>query len=254
MCGRYSLSRDAEALARALGMPLLLKALDALRQAHPRPRYNIAPTQRAPVLLLASGTHPPEGLQVRPMAWGLIPSWAATPKGAAGGRINARAEGVQERPSFREAFQSRRALIPADGFFEWTPGPGARGRSPWWIHPKGGGLLTFAGLWERWTPPEGGDPLETFTILTTEAQGSMRALHTRMPVCVPPTLHPAWLEAGNEGPVFREVLEGARGEASTFHSYRVSPRVNTPRQDTPDLLEPVGPDTQEEEAQTSLFD
>jgi putative SOS response-associated peptidase YedK len=253
MCGRYTLTVDQEALAAALGVEVLL-------EDHPRPRFNIAPTQAAPVWT-ATG--------VRPLRWGLVPSWADDASGA-GRLINARSETVTRKPSFREAFRTGRCLVPADGFYEWvTPGARSEGegggaagkKAPWWIHRSDRAVLTFAGIRAQWSPPGGGPELETFTILTCEAAGEIRSLHHRMPVVVVPELRHTWLETGRGrghpsgsalpadsaspgGPsrsepdsLVQSVVEAAREAVGEFRAHPVSGRCHeTP---PPSSIDPV---------------
>ncbi len=150
---------------------------------------------------------------------------------------------MAEKPAFRGAFRRRRCLVPADGFYEWVRRGGAR--EPWLVFPRGGGLMAFAGLWERWRVPDGarlagslaeyrpGDAVETFTVLTTEANATMRALHDRMPVILPPEAFDAWLSGGEAA------LGPAPDELLAMHA--VDPRVNTPRHDDPECVRPVAP-------------
>jgi putative SOS response-associated peptidase YedK len=251
MCGRYTLTLDQEALQVALGVEVLL-------QVHPRPRFNIAPSQKAPVVLREpDGDGPPV---VRALRWGLVPGWARDP--TVGNRlINARSETVASKPSFREAFRARRALVPADGFYEWstglprTPGapePAPRPRTPWLIHRPERELFTFAGLWEWAQPPGSEAPLHTFTLLTAPAAGAMAGLHHRMPVVVHPLLRRAWLEAEDGEEVLAAVLDQAVGEGEAMTADPVSTRVNTPAHDDPELVVSVDPPPPEPE-QGSLF-
>jgi len=233
MCGRYTLTVDQEALSAALGVEVLLSD-------HPTPRYNVAPTQEAPVLV---------GGEVRRFRWGLVPPWADDP--SKGPRlINARSETVATKPSFRDAFRSGRCLVPADGFYEWVSAKaaaGPSGKSPWWIHAPDREVFTFAGLHARWTRSGGGPALDTFTILTCDAVGGIERLHDRMPVVVPAELRAAWLDGGgtaggdrSEGEVDMDrLLEGARGAARSLRAHPVSTRVNRPGPDDPTLVDPV---------------
>jgi putative SOS response-associated peptidase YedK len=219
MCGRFTLTLDeAELVAR-----FDLKASDA---AH-TPRFNIAPTQMAPVVLNES----PDRLSVA--QWGLIPSWAKDP--TIGARmINARAETAQEKPSFRTAFKRRRCLVPADGFYEWRKTEGAK--VPLYIRLKTGEPFALAGLWEVWKPPEG-DPVRTFTILTAEPNELLATIHNRMPVILPRENEQAWLD-NTAGPV--ELMAMLQPYSSELmEAYEVSKRVNSPRSDEPALIERV---------------
>ena len=202
-----------------------------------RPRYNLAPSQSAAVVRAEGGAR-----RLALLRWGLIPGWAKDPR--IGHRlINARAETVAQLPAFRAAYRRRRALVPVDGFYEWVRRGDAR--EPWIVFPRNRGLMAFAGLWERWRVPDGarltgslaeyrpGDAVETFTVLTTEANAAMRALHHRMPVILPPEAFDAWLSCG-------EVALGpAPDDLLAMHA--VSPRVNSPRHDDPECVAPAAP-------------
>ncbi len=180
MCGRYILNRKIDEVAEFFG------AATPEISIHPASRFNIAPTQAAPVARLREGAPCLDALH-----WGLVPHWAPDTKGAAR-LINARSETVLEKRSFRDAMRSRRCLVPADGFYEWRPGDPAK--VPHWIRPATGGLFAFAGIWSEWRVPNSDTRLETFSILTTSAQGCLGALHHRFAVVVPEALHRAWLD------------------------------------------------------------
>lgn len=218
MCGRYSLTVDQEALSAALGVEGLL---------HPRPRYNIAPTQEIPIIV-----HGPVG---RTSRWGLVPPWGD------GLLINARSETAHRKPSFRSAFREGRCLIPADGFFEWEK-QGVT-KVPYWIHDSE--PFTFAGLAER-TVGEGGEVEDTHTILTTDADERLRPIHDRMPVILAPDERRRWLDPGTELEELREMLAGRRSDGLEIR--RVSTRVNSAHNDDPACLEPESDDVQ-----TDLF-
>lgn len=217
MCGRYTLAASADELVEAFDVPL--PTFDVV------PRYNIAPSQRAPVV--AADRH---GKRMGLLTWGLIPGWVDEP---GEGIINARIESVAEKPSFREAIERHRCLVPADGFYEWKRLKG--GKIPHWIHPSEGGLISFAGIWERWSRP-GAEPRHTFAILTTDANADVAPLHDRMPVIVAPDVRSAWLDRSLDGAgalaLLRPTPEGA------LRSHAVSPRVNRPAEDDADLIEP----------------
>lgn len=220
MCGRYQFSDTGKQIAGQLGA--------VLRGASSEPRYNVAPTQHAPVVLQDHG-----GRVLDMYRWGLIPFWAKD--ASIGNRlINARAETVADKPAFREAYRRRRCLVPASGFYEWQRT--AEGKVPHWIHPADGGLLTFAGLWEEWRP-EDAEPVRTYTILTTRANGFMRRIHDRMPVVLSPGERDAWLgpDASTRD---LEALLGP-GPEDLLAAYPVSTRVNSPANDDPRLILPV---------------
>lgn len=175
MCGRFSLSTDKDDLQSRFGIDptgILLK-----------PRFNIAPSQLHPVVVVEDDKR-----VLRMMKWGLVPPWSADPK--IGYRmINARAEGVDTKPSFRSAFKRRRCLIPAAGFYEWAK-PDKKTRIPYYIRLKSKELFAFAGLWELWGPGK----LETFTIITTEANELVAQIHDRMPVILREKDEGTWLD------------------------------------------------------------
>ena len=200
-----------------------------------RPRFNVAPSQDVAVVRAND-----DGRTLSMLRWGLIPAWANDP--TIGYKlINARSETAAEKPSFRSAFRHRRCLIPADGFYEWQ----RRGktRQPWLFGLRDGAPLIFAGLWERWTVPEGaaltgslaerspGDAVETCTILTIAANETVAPVHGRMPVVLPPDAWGAWL-AGEEIPL-------APHPADHMTAHPVSTHVNRPANDDPRCVEPV---------------
>ena len=219
MCGRYTLATDLEELIEVFEVPPTLFA-------H-QPRYNIAPTQTAPVV-----AQDRKGRRMGLMRWGLIPYWAKDP--AIGNRhINARSETVRERPAFRDAFSRRRCLVPADGFYEWQRADGPR--RPFWIHPVDGAPLSFAGLWERWRPPDG-DDVFSFTILTTDASDPVRPVHDRMPAIIPPSEREVWLSRDSD-PETLTALLGPYAEG--LQAREVSTWVNRPDHDDPTCIEPT---------------
>ena len=224
MCGRYSLTTAPEALRRLF---------DFSNLPNLAARYNIAPTQDVPVVRSAGGGDGGE-LELAMLRWGLVPSWAK--EISIGARmINARAETVAEKPAFRSAFRDRRCLVPADGFYEWRTEDGKK--QPFRIGMKGGAPFALAGLWERWAP-EGEEPVETVTIVTTDANDKLRPIHHRMPVILAPDDYATWLDTGAEdaGPA-RALLRPYPGEPMAF--YRVNPRVNNARNDDPECIAPL---------------
>jgi len=152
------------------------------------PRYNIAPSQNVPVVRMAEAGGERECVLMR---WGLVPSWAK--EGSFNfSTINARAETMSEKPTFRNSFKRRRCLVPADGFYEWKA-TAEKHKQPFVIRPVDGKSLAFAGLWDRWHS-SAGEALESMTIVTTAANDMMRPLHERMPVILPPEHYALWLD------------------------------------------------------------
>lgn len=221
MCGRYSITKPVEAL----------RDLFALEGAMPAygPRYNIAPSQGVPVVRLEEGVR-----RMVLVRWGLVPRWAKQPP--APPPINARSESAAEKPMFRDAFARRRCLVPASGFYEWRDDGGPR-KQPYYIHPRDGAPLAFAGLWERWTPPAG-EAQETMAILTTGANAALRALHDRMPVILRPEDWAAWLAPSAAPEALQALLHPASEDLLVFHP--VGHGVNRVANDTAALVERLG--------------
>ena len=222
MCGRYSLTTPVESL---VGL------FDAGPLGDYRPRYNIAPSQPVP----AARRGEDGVLAWAWLKWGLIPSWAKDP--AIGNRmINARAETIAEKPSFRAAFRRRRCLIPADGFYEWRKLDGAK--QPHHISAADGATLAFAGLWEHWQD-SAGTVIESCTIITTEANARLRPIHPRMPVILEPAHHEFWLQAAETAVDMLHPLL-APYPNDKLVARPVSKHVNDPRHEDPACLEPEG--------------
>jgi putative SOS response-associated peptidase YedK len=194
------------------------------------PRYNIAPSQ--PVAVIANNR--PDTLEY--FQWGLIPSWAKDPK--IGNRmINARAETLAEKSSFKNAYKRRRCLIPASGFYEWRKNPGGKSKTPLYIHLKSGQLLAFAGLWESWHSPDGSNILSC-TIITTEPNAFMAEIHNRMPAILQPADYGRWLDPALQNPADLEPLL-APFPAELMAAYPVSPLVNSPANESAACIAPV---------------
>lgn len=223
MCGRYSLGASPGDLVDVFDVPPL--------QFPWEPSWNIAPTQDA-LIVAADGKG---GRKIGPLRWGLVPFWAKDP--SIGNRmINARSETAADKPAFRAAFKKRRCLVPADGFYEWEKRP--EGKIPHWIHMPGRRPFAMAGLWERWGGTDeggAGEPLFTFTILTTEASSDIRHIHPRMPVILPEKAWDKWLDpdagSGDLGAMLTPTPPG------TLEEWPVSTRVNSPRNDGAELAE-----------------
>lgn len=226
MCGRFTILYSWKDLHR-------LMRLARWPEPEVQTSFNLAPTQQAPVIRLA-----PDGeREAAVMRWGLVPFWAMDP--AIGNRmINARSETAPEKPAFRAAFRQRRCLIPVSGFYEWQTLEDQRYKQPWYITPADGELLAFAGLWESWD--KGGGILETFTILTTQANDDMRPVHDRMPVIAPQKSWGRWLDPSERSETFlRSVLTPAPQGA--LRLTRVSTHVNRPANNDPRCIEPEQP-------------
>jgi len=219
MCGRYTLTAPAEDLAAEFGVAV---------PADYEPRYNIAPQQPVPVIGLDAGGR----CRLAFLRWGLVPWWSA-PEDARSGPINARAETVASKPAFREAFRARRCLIVADGFYEWKRE--GRLRIPFRFRPVGGGLLAFAGLWERWD--KGDEPLYTCAIVTTAADAVVAPIHDRMPVVLPRGARERWIDPDADAASLRAIL-GPLGDPR-LESYPVSRVVNSAANDSPACIEPA---------------
>jgi putative SOS response-associated peptidase YedK len=182
MCGRFVRSSSAETLAATFGVEI--GDLPA--------SYNIAPSQSVAAIL-----QPDTDPQLRWLRWGLIPAWAKDPK-IGYKLINARAETVAEKPSFRNAFRQQRCLIPADGFYEWQQVEGNRHKQPYFIGLQHELPFAFAGLYERWDSPDG-ETIDTCTIITTAANEAIAPIHNRMPVILAPQEYSQWLNPGVGG-------------------------------------------------------
>jgi putative SOS response-associated peptidase YedK len=220
MCGRYTLAITYRELAEELGV-----AFDpAIEQAY-RPRYNIAPTDGNLVLCEHE-----DALALVPARFGLVNFWAKDLSGAAR-QINARAETVRDKPAFREAFEHRRCIVPADGFYEWRK-DGGKTKTPFWFHPTEGKLLRFAGLYETWKDKATGQRLRTFAIITTGANDLVGPIHDRMPAILAPEDARVWLSAAPDEAF--ALLRPAPEDA--LEAKRVSHHVGNVRNDDPSLL------------------
>ena len=215
MCGRFTLRSSGEAVAEAFGLPEVPDLW---------PRFNIAPGQ--PV---AGVWQQPrvEGREFALLLWGLIAAWADDP--SIGNRLaNARSETAATKPSFRRAFRSRRCLVVADGFYEWQKINGRK--QPFFVGLRGDRPFGLAGLWERWD--KHGEPVESCTILTTDANELMRPIHERMPVIVQPEQYGLWLDPRSQDT--EKLVELLRPYPSTgMLAYPVSTLVNNPKNDLP---------------------
>ncbi|MBC5775733.1 SOS response-associated peptidase [Pontibacter sp. KCTC 32443] len=217
MCGRYTVQPRA-----TKGKSKAAKLIEKhLKEAH----YNAAPSQTLPVIT----EQQQDKLQF--FSWGLQPFWAKDAK-AVKRSINARAETLTEKPSFRKLLQSKRCLVPADGFFEWQVT--GHDKLPYRIMLKNEELFTFAGLWDEWADKSTGEVLHTFTIITTEANDVVKPIHDRMPVILSPEAEELWLDENETQEELLSLLVPFR--AQDMKAYPVSPLVNSPMNNVPEVL------------------
>jgi putative SOS response-associated peptidase YedK len=247
MCGRYASSRQPEDLVEEF----------EIRPGHDvgdlpslEPDFNVAPTKEVYAVVERPPTDDKQATperQLRVLTWGLVPFWAKDPK--VGNRmINARMETVAEKPAYRRAFERRRAILPADGYFEWYPTEeqtlaGKPRKQPYFIRPKDGGVLAMAGLYEIWRDPakDEDDPtrfLWTCTVLTTSAEDSLGHIHDRMPLMLTPDRYEQWLDPRvNATDDLLALLEPAA--PGRLEAYPVSTLVSNVKNNGPELLEPL---------------
>lgn len=231
MCGRSSLTVTEKELEARFNARFYSEDLE---RYNPLPNFNMAPTQRLPVVTDADPDH------INLYRWGLIPFWAKDEK--IGYRmINARSETVAEKSAFRKAFTSRRCLWPIDGYYEWIKK--GKEKLPYRVVMKDKGVYSLAGLWEVWKN-EQGEKIYSFTILTKAASPSMAFLHDRMPVILPRDLEIKWLDSDLDPEAFLDNLPEMGTDQ--LEVYRVSQQVNNVRNNQPDLVDPV-PDTNQGE-------
>jgi putative SOS response-associated peptidase YedK len=236
MCGRYTLTSSGDTVATLF---------DLMEVPDLQARYNMAPTQDAPVVRMLE----PGGPRVLSyLRWGLVPYWADDP--SIGNRmINARSESVAEKPAYRSSFKKKRCLVVTDGFYEWKKA--GKAKQPYLIRRRDRQPFAFAGLWSSWKNPAG-EPLESFTILTTDANGTIRGLHDRMPVILDRADFGLWLDPANDnaGRLQSLLVPAADDLLETFP---VSRAVNSPAHDAADCIEPLIDHSPEEPRQASLL-
>ena len=234
MCGRYLLRADPRRLTRAFELSETPRDLP--------PRFNIAPTQPVPIvrnrpgreLTIMRRAESTAGRELVTVRWGLVPAWAKEP--SIGNRmINARAEGIAEKPAFRAAFRARRCVVPASGFYAWQR-RGKGPKRPYLIRRKDGEPIGFAGLWESWRDPATGEAVETCAIITCPPNELLAELHDRMPVILDPADYDAWLDPGH--PAGAELLVPCPSD--WLEAVPVSTRVNSPANDDESVVEPEG--------------
>ena len=219
MCGRFAL-KNPKAIKASFG----LEEMPDLP-----PRYNIAPSQDIAIVRFS-----PAGRHLSLAHWGLIPSWSKE-SDKSYSTINARAETVDSKPSFRVSFRDHRCLIPADGFFEWETT--TAGKQPHLIRRSDGAPFAMAGLWSRWRGAAAGEPVESCTILTCPANELVSRLHDRMPVIVPASRWDRWLDPATDPAALGDVLVAA--PADDMESIPVSRAVNSSANDSPECVRPV---------------
>lgn len=236
MCGRYKLTSSAEEFRELFGLAEIHRVA---------PRYNIAPTQPIEIVRLRPETSIRE---MQPVVWGLIPPWC-TDVSTASKMINARAETLHQKPSYKNPLKRRRCLVPADGFYEWKKVKG--GKQPYLIQRADGKPFAFAGLWEVWHGPNG-EEIESCTIVTTEAIKSIRELHDRMPVIMPPELYDKWLDRSCENcdELVKLLMSAPPQELKVTP---VSKAVNDVRNDSPECVSLVATEEIQLEGQQELF-
>ena len=218
MCGRFAFYSPSEATAALFGVESSVAVV---------PRYNIAPTQ------FIAGIRRGEDQQSElvMLRWGLIPFWAKDP--SIGNRmINARAETVAEKPSFRNAYKKRRCLILADGFYEWCKE--GEQKTPYLVSLADASPFAFAGLWEQWTSKESDESIQSTAIITTEANDFMAKIHHRMPVVLQPGNAGRWLDGDMD--LLREVTDAS----PAFRAWPVSRNVNNARNENESLIDSTG--------------
>jgi putative SOS response-associated peptidase YedK len=228
MCGRYVRRSDKQRIAehfRAHGVGLTEFG----------PSYNVAPQTFQPIVRLNRDSGQREIVLMR---WGLVPYWSKDTKIALT-TINARAETVADAAPFREAFRKRRCLVPADAFYEWQK-LDAKTRQPLAIGMHDGSPYAFAGLWDRWKDPVSREPLETFTVITCDANELLKPMHDRMPVIVPPRDYERWLQPGDPERPPLDLLRPFPEEQMV--AWKVDRKVGSVRNDTPDCVKPIAND------------
>lgn len=222
MCGRYALKAKPEDLETVF---------DAVDREPFQPRFNIAPTQPIAVVRHQHGAR-----RLGYVRWGLVPAWVENPR-AFSLLVNARSESILDKPAFKDAVRYRRCLVPASGFYEWKGREGQRNpKQPYWVYPRAGGVVAFAGLWETWSDRDGGE-IDTGCIVTTAANDVLAPIHERMPAVIRPEDFAVWLTG--EPAAALALLKPAPNDL--FEAVQVSDRVNKVDYDDPGLIEPVVP-------------
>lgn len=230
MCGRYAAAKDTATLVEEF-------QVEQVVEAAPDPHYNVAPTDRVALVVDRPVEDGAVRRQLRTARWGLVPSWATDMK--IGARlINARWERAASTPAFRTALVRRRCLLPADGYFEWyapEPASGRPRKQPFYIHRADGRGLALAGLYEFWRPDPQAPWLVSTTVITVPAEGALGRIHDRMPLILPDSAWATWLDPASPLPDGFDV----RLPVGLLTAHPVSTAVNSVRNDSPDLIEPI---------------
>ncbi|HEX5495173.1 MAG TPA: SOS response-associated peptidase [Mycobacteriales bacterium] len=232
VCGRYVLGRNAEELAERFGVD------EPAPDTVTAPGYNVAPTVPVPVVVERETADGHRTRLLRSCRWGLVPSWARDSSGAAR-MINARVETVATKPAFRTALARRRCLVPADGWYEWAVGSqtGSGRRVPYYLTPRDGSPLAFAGLYEVWG--HGPDRLVTCAIITTAATGQLTSVHHRMPLMLAPDRWDGWLDCRSAAPL---PADPDSELVAALELRQVGTAVGNVRNQGPQLLAPASPE------------
>jgi putative SOS response-associated peptidase YedK len=224
MCGRYTLTQDLAGFADSLSVKYDPKKHN--------PRFNICPSQEVAVIL-NNGSD-----RISLARWGLVPSWAKDP--TIGNKLaNARAEGIEAKPSFRSSFKRKRCLVLADGFYEWANRPGQKLKIPYYFRLTSREIFGFAGLWESWKDPTGKTELLTVCLITTTPNLVVEPIHDRMPVILEPRFYKIWLSQ-EEQPTERLTRCLEPYPAAMMEKYAVSTIVNSPKNDKPECVKRSG--------------
>ena len=225
MCGRFSITGDLDFYAEYFGV-------DEVFAERLERSWNVAPTDPVYVIAERDGQR-----QLGSMKWGLIPHWAKDTRSI---HINARSETIATTPAFRDSFARKRCLIPADGFYEWEPAD--KGRTPHWVYRADGYPMVFAGIWASRKDPETGEWQRTCSIITKGAEGVISSIHDRMPVSLVPEVWDSWLDRDMEDPEAALSLIQTI-EPDSIMEHIVSSKVNSVKNNAPDLHDQIEPET-----------
>lgn len=223
MCGRFALSAPAENIRRYFNLA---------GEVTVRPRFNIAPGQMISVVRESA----PQQYELAQMLWGLLPFWAKEPR-AAYNLINARAETLEAKKSFKDSFKRYRCLIPADGFYEWKKIPAQKKKQPYFIQLRDRSLFGFAGLWSTWKDPVHGKILDTCAIVTTGSNTLLSDIHDRMPVIIQPRHFASWVSSRTPAADLKKMFVPLESELLEY--YPVSGLCNRSDIDTPECIAPL---------------